>query len=47
MLRSASRGEAADGRGVESFSFAAPLGETLLYLMLASGLRPDFARCWA
>lgn len=29
-------------RRVESFSFVAPLGETLLYLMLASGLRPDF-----
>jgi len=29
-------------RRVESFSFAAPLGETLLYLMLASGLQPDF-----
>jgi uncharacterized membrane protein YedE/YeeE len=31
-----------DTRRVESFSFVAPLGETLLYLMLASGLRPDF-----
>lgn len=31
-----------DARRVESFSFVAPLGETLLYLMLASGLRPDF-----
>ena len=29
-------------RRVESFSFVAPLGETLLYLMLASGIRPDF-----
>lgn len=29
-------------RRVESFSFVAPLGETLLYVMLASGLRPDF-----
>lgn len=29
-------------RRVESLSFVAPLGETLLYLMLASGLRPDF-----
>jgi uncharacterized membrane protein YedE/YeeE len=29
-------------RRVESFSFVAPLGEALLYLMLASGLRPDF-----
>lgn len=28
---------------VESFSFVAPLGETLLYLMLSSGVRPDFA----
>jgi uncharacterized protein len=31
-----------EARRVESFSFVAPLGETLLYLMLASGLRPDF-----
>ncbi|MBX9776136.1 MAG: YeeE/YedE family protein [Xanthobacteraceae bacterium] len=31
-----------DTRRVESFSFVAPLGETLLYVMLASGLRPDF-----
>lgn len=31
-----------DTRRVESFSFVAPLGETVLYLMLASGLRPDF-----
>ena len=31
-----------DTRRVESFSFVAPLGETLLYLMLASGLQPDF-----
>jgi uncharacterized membrane protein YedE/YeeE len=30
-------------RRVESFSFVAPLGETVLYAMLASGLRPDFA----
>jgi hypothetical protein len=29
-------------RRVESFSFVAPLGDTLLYFMLASGLRPDF-----
>jgi len=29
-------------RRVESFSFVAPLGDTLLYLMLASGLQPDF-----
>lgn len=29
-------------RRIESFSFVAPLGETLLFLMLASGLRPDF-----
>ena len=29
-------------RRVESFSFVAPLGETLLYVMLSSGLRPDF-----
>jgi hypothetical protein len=29
-------------RRVESFSFVAPLGETLLYLMLASGLQSDF-----
>ena len=32
-----------DTRRVESFSFVAPLGETVLYAMLASGLRPDFA----
>jgi uncharacterized protein len=31
-----------EARRIESFSFVAPLGETLLYLMLASGLRPDF-----
>jgi uncharacterized membrane protein YedE/YeeE len=31
-----------DTRRVESFSFVAPLGETVLYFMLASGLRPDF-----
>ena len=31
-----------DTRRVESFSFVAPLGETLLYLMLSSGLKPDF-----
>lgn len=31
-----------DGRRVESFSFVAPLGDTLLYFMLSSGLRPDF-----
>src|SRR5262249_8548125 len=31
-----------DTRRVESFSFVAPLGETLLYAMLASGLQPDF-----
>jgi uncharacterized membrane protein YedE/YeeE len=31
-----------DTRRVESFSFVAPLGETLLYVMLATGLRPDF-----
>jgi uncharacterized membrane protein YedE/YeeE len=29
-------------RRVESFSFVAPLGDTLLYLMLSSGVRPDF-----
>ena len=29
-------------RRVESFTFVAPLGETLLYAMLASALRPDF-----
>lgn len=29
-------------RRVESFSFVAPLGDTLLYVMLASGLQPDF-----
>lgn len=29
-------------RRVELFSFVAPLGETLLYFMLSSGLRPDF-----
>lgn len=29
-------------RRVESFSFVAPLGETLFYAMLASGARPDF-----
>lgn len=31
-----------EARRVESFSFVAPLGDTLLYFMLASGLRPDF-----
>jgi uncharacterized membrane protein YedE/YeeE len=31
-----------DTRRVESFSFVAPLGETALYVMLSSGLRPDF-----
>jgi uncharacterized membrane protein YedE/YeeE len=31
-----------DTRRIESFSFVAPLGETVLYLMLSSGLRPDF-----
>ena len=31
-----------DVRRVESYSFVAPLGDTLLYVMLASGLRPDF-----
>jgi uncharacterized membrane protein YedE/YeeE len=31
-----------DTRRVESFSFVAPLGETMLYGMLASGLKPDF-----
>ncbi len=34
--------DAFDTRRVESFSFVAPLGETLLYMMLASGLKPDF-----
>lgn len=29
-------------RRVESFSFVAPLGDTLLYSMLTSALRPDF-----
>ena len=29
-------------RRVESFSFVAPVGETLLFSMLASGMRPDF-----
>jgi len=29
-------------RRTESFSFVAPLGETLLYVMLASGVRVDF-----
>jgi hypothetical protein len=29
-------------RRVESFSFVGPLGETLFYMMFASGLRPDF-----
>jgi uncharacterized membrane protein YedE/YeeE len=29
-------------RRVESFTFVAPLGETLLYAMLASALQPDF-----
>ena len=29
-------------RRVESFTFVAPLGETVLYLMLSSGLYPDF-----
>jgi len=31
-----------EARRVESFSFVAPLGDTLLYLMLASGVQPDF-----
>jgi uncharacterized membrane protein YedE/YeeE len=31
-----------DTRRIESFSFVAPLGETVLYLMLSSGVRPDF-----
>ena len=31
-----------ESRRVESFTFVAPLGETLLYAMLASALRPDF-----
>jgi uncharacterized membrane protein YedE/YeeE len=31
-----------DVRRIESFSFVAPLADTLLYLMLASGLKPDF-----
>jgi uncharacterized protein len=31
-----------DTRRVESFSFVAPLGETLLYVMLSTGLRLDF-----
>lgn len=34
--------DAFDTRRIESFSFIAPLGETLHYLMLASGLTPDF-----
>lgn len=34
--------DAFDARRVESFSFVAPLGETLFYFMLASGVRPDF-----
>ena len=31
-----------ESRRVESFSFVGPLGETLLYAMLASALQPDF-----
>lgn len=31
-----------DTRRVESFSFVAPLGEAVLYLMLTTALRPDF-----
>jgi uncharacterized membrane protein YedE/YeeE len=31
-----------DTRRVESFTFVAPLGETLLYVMLTSALQPDF-----
>ncbi len=34
--------DAFETRRVESFSFVAPLGDTLLYFMLASALRPDF-----
>lgn len=34
--------DAFDTRRIESFSFVAPLGDTLLYFMLASGVRPDF-----
>jgi uncharacterized membrane protein YedE/YeeE len=34
--------DAFETRRVESFSFVAPLGETLLYFMLSSALRPDF-----
>ncbi len=29
-------------RRIESFSFVAPLGDALFYLMLASGVQPDF-----
>jgi uncharacterized protein len=32
-----------EARRVESFSFVAPLSETLLYFMLSTGVRPDFA----
>ncbi len=34
--------DAFDTRRVESFSFVAPLGNTVLYFMLSSGVRPDF-----
>lgn len=34
--------DAFDTRRIESFSFVAPPGDTLLYLMLASGMHPDF-----
>ncbi len=35
-------GDPFDTRRVESFSFVAPLGETIFYAMLASGVRIDF-----
>ncbi len=32
-----------EDRRIESFTFVAPLGDTLLYAMISSGLKPDFA----
>lgn len=35
--------DAFEDRRIESFTFVAPLGDTLLYAMISSGLKPDFA----
>jgi hypothetical protein len=34
--------EPLDTRRIESFSFVAPLADTILYLLLSSGIKPDF-----